>query len=102
IAGPCLREALEAQATGVAMTARRTRRIGIVAALRHRVVNAERQTELDDLCFRAIDERSLDANRVRALDAAARGEVRHPLVRGDVFRTAVRIARVVQRIHADE
>src|SRR5690242_5424804 len=97
-----LGEALEPQCTGVATAARLPRLARVVAAQGDGVVHAERAAELDDLALGEVYERRADADRRRALHAAARGEVRHALERGDVRRAAVGIAGIVDGVDTDE
>src|SRR5688572_33250065 len=87
-----LGEALSTQLARVAVAARETVQRRIVAAQRERVVDAEREPELHDLALGPMQQRRLDANRRRALDSAARGEVGHALVCLHVLGTTVGIA----------
>src|SRR5215213_7592310 len=102
VGNPGLVEPFSTKLTGVAVAASEAVGGGIVAAQRERVVDAEGASELDDLALAEMEQRRLDAHGRGTLDAAARGEVGHVLERLDVLGTAIGIARVVERVDADE
>ncbi len=75
---------------------------GIVATAGQRVVDAQLQAEANDLRLGERDERSVNFELLAAFDSGFGGQVGHFLEGGDEFRTAIGIAGVVERIHADE
>src|SRR5467141_1681283 len=96
-----LLEPLGAQQARVAPPARRAILSGVVAAAGERVVDAELDAAAQDAGLGELDERGVDL-QPRSLDAGPGRELRHLLVGREVLRPAVRVAAVVERVHADE
>src|SRR5467141_495161 len=96
-----LLEPLGAQQARVAPPARRAILSGVVAAAGERVVDAELDAAAQDAGLGELDERGVDL-QPRSLDAGPGRELRHLLVGRDVLRPAVRVAAVIERVHADE
>src|SRR5262249_47360105 len=84
----------------VAAAARAARVVGAVARDRERIIDAELESALDDLGLRERDERRVD-RELASFHAALRRGPREALERGDEFRSTIRIAAVVDRVHAD-
>src|SRR4051812_24736706 len=89
------------QLAGVAMSARLVSR-WIVTAHCHRVVDAQRGSQANDLRLGHLDQWGANPNWIGALDSPARSEIRRSLERRDEFGTAVGISRVVQRVDSNE
>src|SRR2546422_5348132 len=96
-----LLEPLGAQQARVAPQARRAILPGVVAAAGERVVDAELDAAAQDAGLGELDERGVDL-QPRALDAGPGRELRHLLEGREILRPAVRVAAVVERVHADE
>src|SRR5687767_6242648 len=94
-------ESSRAQHAAIAAAARRAGGEGIVATVCEAVIETERDAALDDLRFRHRYERRLDA-KLAALDARFRRELRGAFERFDVLGPAIWIARIIERVHADE
>src|SRR5438094_799040 len=94
-----LGEALEAQQAGVAAAARAAFAVGVVAARRQAVIDAQPQAGADNLGLGEAQQRRVDRQARAALNARLRREVGHLLERLDVFRAAIRIATVIYRIY---
>ena len=97
-----LRETLCAQQAGIATAARFSLRSRIIATAGNREVDAERCARFDDTGFAQLDQRGVDFELVCTLHSGFRRQVGHPLERLDVFGPTVRIARVIERVDADE
>ena len=98
---PVFGETFATQQTCVAATTGDAAGAWIVARKRFGVVDAEGQSAGDDLSFGEVNQRRVDG---QSLTAGARfgREVRHCFEGGDVLRTAVGVAAVVERVDADE
>src|SRR5262245_53796211 len=94
-------ESLLPQQTRVALSARLACWSGIVAAVRQSELQPQRGCEFDDLRLAEMQQRCMD-RQLPPLHSGLGGERGHSLVRLDVFRTAIRIARVVERINTQE
>ena len=95
-----LAEAFRAQQAAVASPARAPVRGRVVAAVGEPVVEPQLETRADDLGLRHVNERREDA-QPRAFDSGPRRQRGEPFERLEVFRPAIRIARVVERVHAE-
>ena len=82
------------------MPAGATLRIGLVARDGLREVDAETQPFAHDARLAPPDQGRVDLQRP-ALHRGARGQVREPFERGDEFRAAIRIARIIDRVDAE-
>ncbi len=94
-------EPLAPQPARVASTARTPLLVRAVAGHRERVIDAELDAAADDLRLRERHERRVDRDR-RTLHAALRRQPRERLERRDELGTTIRIARIVDRVHADD
>src|SRR6185437_10088816 len=65
-------------------------------------IDAELESEPDNLRFGEIEKRRPDVYGSRSLYGATCREVCHALVRRNVLGTAVRVSGVVYRVHPDE
>ena len=74
---------------------------GIVATVGEAVVEAQRHTPPDDVGFRQILQRRVDSERL-SLHSSRRGQRCEALERRHVFRTTVRVSRVIKCVHADD
>jgi len=74
----------------------------VVAAVGETVIHAQRQASRDDFSFRQVNERRVDAKLRRSFDSRFGREIGEALERGDVFRPAVWVSAVVQRVHSQE
>ncbi len=77
-------------------------RIGIVAAMREREIEPNFDRQLHDLRLAELGQRRVNLQMRAAFHAGLGRQVRHVLESGDELRAAIRIARIVDRIHADE
>src|SRR5438105_1923895 len=93
-------EPVAANLTRIAATTRGAVGSGIVAAVREAVIDAERDTAADDVCFREMDQRRVNAEAALAFDTDFRRQIRQALEGGDELRTAIGIATVIHRINA--
>ena len=75
---------------------------GVIAGNGHRVVDAQRHVPVDDFGFGQIDQRGVDRQRLSPARSALGGQIGHRLEGGDVFRSAVGVAAVVECVDADE
>src|SRR5687767_1734657 len=89
IVDPAVRESATTKRARIASPAGGAVGGRIVTDRRRGVVDAEACSELDDLPFGEMQQRSANADRPPAFDSAARGERREALERGEVFGTAV-------------
>src|SRR5439155_2342794 len=96
-----LEEPLGAQRAAVTVAARTASRPRIVTAGGQTVIEPERHTSPDDVGFSEGDERRMDA-KGRAFDAGASGHGREPLEGRNEFRPAVRVPRIIERVHTDD
>src|SRR5208283_5666785 len=87
-------EPRRAQAARITADARKSQPVRLVARYGHAVIHSHRDALADDLGFGEADQRRLDLEAA-ALDTGLGGEPREALERGDEFRAAVRIARVI-------
>src|SRR5262245_15160970 len=92
---PSTQEAAVTPATWLAF------RAGVVAAVGQPVVQTQLEPDPDDAGFGQMLQGRPDPRRP-ALDALACAQARKVLERRDELRAAIRIARVVERIHADD
>ena len=99
---PRLGEALLAQEARVAEAAGSAVGLGLVARPRQREIHAELVGAGDDLGLGERDQRRVDAEAARALDARLGGEIGQPLEGLDELGPAIGIAGLVERVHADE
>src|SRR5215471_16504319 len=90
-----------AQAAAVASAAGTPIGQWIVAAVSEAEIEAELESTTNDVAFPEGDERRPDTES-RPLDTGARAEIGHTFERLYELRAAVRIARVVDRVDADE
>src|SRR5690606_35235259 len=97
IGDPGLGKALLAKLARVAPPTRAAIRPGVVAAVRHRVVDAELRAELDDLRLRQLDQRRVDLE-----PTAARGDLGERLERTDELGATIGITAGVEHVDADE
>src|SRR5579885_745809 len=96
-----LGEARGAEAAGIAPPAGAPRLVGLIAGHRETVVHPQFCPHCDDLRLAEFDERRVDGEAL-SLHAGAGGQLRQPAEGLDEGRTAVRIARVVDGVDADE
>src|SRR5262245_32356172 len=101
VRGPGLEETPGPQLATVAVAARPSFRRRIVAAQRQAVVGAEGKAAADDVGLREAEERREHFERA-PFDAGSRREGRDLLERAKVFRPAVRITGVIERVDADD
>src|ERR1039458_6516361 len=95
-------ESLAAQQAGVALPAWPALGVRVVATVRHAEIQAELAPQLHDLRLRQADQRRVNPDAQAAFDAGLGRQIGQALEGFDVFRTAIRITGVVQRIHTDE
>src|SRR5688572_1754494 len=102
IRNPCCGESFPAQPTRVTAPACPALLVCLVAGHRDRIVHAQGPSQADDVGLAQLDQRCADKERLEPFGPGTRRQVRHALEGGDVLRTAVRIAGVVDCIHADK
>ena len=90
-------EAFLPQQTAIASPAGAALRVGVVATVRHGIVDAKLEAAPDDLGFGQMNERIVHGEG-RSLGAEPRGLLKT----FDELRTAVGVAAVIQSVHADE
>src|ERR1700720_2175741 len=90
-------EAAFPQQTRVAVPARPPTRIGVVAGVRERIVDAESGAAADDVRLRQLDKGRDDA-RLTPLKTAPGAAQDHLLKCGDEFRAAIGIAAAVHSV----
>ena len=100
IGGARFVEAARAQAAAVTPAAGAAFRIRIVAAVSELVAEPERKALAHDLGLREPEQRRQNPQRP-SVDAGPRRQRRDALERLEIFRTAVRVAGVVQGVDAD-
>ena len=93
-------KAVAAQSTRIAAPARASFGVRLIARHGQREIHAERNTAPHDVGLRHFHERCIDDDGA-ALDALLRREPREILKRVDELGTAIRVARIVDVIHAD-
>src|SRR5574340_985818 len=90
-----------AQAAGIAPAAGPPFAIRLIAGHRQAVIHAELDAAPDNLRLGPVDERRMDMEGA-AFHRGAGGEIGHFLEGREILRPAVRVARVIHRIDADE
>ena len=73
----------------------------VVATMRQTIIEAERHTTTDDLCFRHENQRSANTKAV-ALRPRPSSQAGKGLERLDELGPAIGIARIVERVHSNE
>src|SRR5438067_3580659 len=96
-----LGEALATETARVAAAAGAARRVGVVAGHREREIHAELGATAHDVGLAHAHDRRLDRDSL-SLDRALGAEIGHLGEGGEELGSAVRIPRVVDRVHADE
>src|ERR1700733_723944 len=90
------------QKARVTLAARLACRRGIVATAGQAIVDAQFDPLLNDFGLGHCNERSMDFERLPALDAVLGGQIRHRLKRLNELRPAIRVAGIIERIYANE
>ncbi len=68
----------------------------------HGIVYGQFNSLSDDLCFRQVDKRTIDPDGEPALRGCFGGKIRHFFKGGNIFRTTVWIAGIVNRRNPDK
>src|SRR6187200_962678 len=97
-----LPKALESKLAGIASTAGRTIRGRVITADCNAVIQSQRQTPLDDFTLGELDQRCVDGNAASFLHARPGRQISHALEGLEVFRPAVGISAIVERVGSDE
>src|SRR5690348_15399846 len=96
------REAFLAQQAGVALSAGAALPIRIIAAMREPEVHAELSGKAHDIGFAERHQRGVTLDMRAAVEAGVGRQIRHAFVSLDELGAAIRVAGVIQRVHADE
>src|SRR6202790_5009917 len=95
-------ETFLAEETGIALAARPTLPIRIITAMSKSKVQAQLGGDTHDIRFTERDQRRVNVDGRAAFDARFGRQVGHIFESVDELGAAVRVAGVVERIHADE
>src|SRR6266511_4701356 len=94
-----LGETLQTQQAGVALATGGAIGGRVIAAMRQGIINAELKPSLNDLRLAQVDEWRVNTHPLATLDRRFRRQVGHGFKGANIFRAAIGITAVIERIH---